>query len=128
VPGVAYGSDVEHLPAGIKELYAEARNCFSVGSFTSAVLACRKLLMHIGVAQGAQENQRFIAYVEYLANNGFVPPHGRDWVDHIRTKGNEANHEIALMTREDAQELISFVEMLLKFIYEFPSRIPPGRR
>jgi hypothetical protein len=48
-------------------------------------------------------------------------------VDHIRKKGNEANHEIALMTRVDAEELLSFSEMLLKFIYEFPSRIPGAR-
>jgi hypothetical protein len=53
-----------------------------------------------------------------------VPPNGRGWVDHIRTKGNEANHEIVLMSAEDALELISFSEMLLKFIYEFPSRVP----
>ena len=45
-------------------------------------------------------------------------------MDHIRKKGNEANHEIKLMTAEDATELISFSEMLMKFIYEFPSRVP----
>ena len=28
------------------------------------------------------------------------------------------------MKREDAMELISFAEMLLKFIYEFPKRVP----
>jgi Domain of unknown function (DUF4145) len=76
------------------------------------------------VAQGAPENQTFMAYVEHLAASGYVPPHGKGWVDHIRKKGNEANHEIVLMEKDDAQELISFVEMLLKFIYEFPSRIP----
>jgi hypothetical protein len=34
-------------------------------------------------------------YIEHLANNGFVPPKGRGWVDHIRKKGNEANHVVA---------------------------------
>ncbi len=28
------------------------------------------------------------------------------------------------MSDRDAQELIAFSEMLLKFIYEFPSKIP----
>jgi hypothetical protein len=55
---------------------------------------------------------------------GYVPPDGKGWVDHIRKKGNEATHEIALMTAADAEELISFVEMLLKFVYEFPARVP----
>jgi len=45
-------------------------------------------------------------------------------VDHIRKKGNEANHEIILMDKKDAENLITFIEMLLKVIYDFPARIP----
>ena len=80
--------------------------------------------MHIGVEQGAEEGKNFLHYVNYLADRGYVPPNGRHWVDHIRQKGNEANHEIRLMAREDASDLILFIEMLLKFIYEFPSMVP----
>jgi hypothetical protein len=80
--------------------------------------------MHIAVDQKATPGLSFLEYVEYLANNGFVPPNGRGWVDHIRKKGNEANHEITLMTKEDATDLVSFAEMLLRFIYEFPNRVP----
>jgi hypothetical protein len=109
---------------GVQELYKEARDCFSVGAHTSAVLACRKLLMHVGVEQGAKENQNFVAYVEHLANAGYVPPNGKAWVDVIRTKGNEANHEIRLMNQDDSKLLLSFLEMLLKFIYEFPQKVP----
>jgi hypothetical protein len=66
--------------------------------------------------------------VQYLADAGYVPPNGKGWVDHIRKRGNEANHEIVIMTPADAKELIAFSEMLLKFIYEFPKQIPapPG--
>lgn len=123
-PGVTPGNEVGHLPKELEELYREARNCCSVSAFTASVLASRKMLMNIAVEQGAKEGLRFIEYVEYLANNGFIPPNGRSWVDHIRKKGNEATHEISLMTQDDAEELISFTEMLLKFIYEFPSRVP----
>jgi hypothetical protein len=80
--------------------------------------------MNLAVAQGATPGDTFIAYVEHIAQKGFVPPNGRAWIDHIRTKGNEANHEIVLMKPEDAEELVSFLEMLLKFIYEFPMRVP----
>jgi len=124
VPGVAPGVEVNHLPPDIKDLYREARNCVSVGSNTAAVLTCRKLLMNIAVAQKAEENKSFVSYVQYLADHGYVPPNGKGWVDHIRSKGNEANHEIRLMNQSDAEELISFCEMLLKFIYEFPNRVP----
>jgi Domain of unknown function (DUF4145) len=124
VPGVVPGAEVKYLPDGIEKLYREARRAVSVDASTAAVLAARKLLMHIAVEQGAKAGETFLAYVEYLAAQGYVPPNGRGWVDHIRAKGNEANHQIVLMTSGDASELLAFVEMLLKFIYEFPNRVP----
>lgn len=80
--------------------------------------------MHIGVEQKADPGKSFVYYVDYLANQGYIPPNGRGWVDHIRVKGNEANHDIVIMSKSDAEELILFTEMLLKLIYEFPNRIP----
>jgi hypothetical protein len=124
IPGVAPGEEVGHLPADVQALYKEARNAVAIGAPTAAVLACRKLLMNIAVSQGAQAGLTFVAYVEHLASSGYVPPNGRGWVDHIRKKGNEATHEIQLMTSADAEELIAFSEMLLKFIFEFPNRVP----
>jgi Domain of unknown function (DUF4145) len=82
--------------------------------------------MHIAVEQGASEGQTFVKYVDYLAAKGYVPPNGRAWVDHIRSKSNEANHEITQMSRADAEELLTFVGMLLKIVYEFPNRLPPS--
>jgi hypothetical protein len=124
IPGIPLGRPVESLPDEIRLHYEEARNTATVGGYTAAVLLLRKLLMHISVNQGAPEGQSFVAYVEYLADHGFVPPQGKAWVDHIRTKGNEANHEIVFMSREDAETLMTFSEMLLRFLYEFPARIP----
>ena len=79
--------------------------------------------MHIAVAKGAPVGKNFIEYVEYLTANHYVPPDAKGWVDHIRTKGNEANHEIVISSKTDAQELISFLEMLLKVIFEFPAAV-----
>jgi DNA-directed RNA polymerase subunit RPC12/RpoP len=122
-PGATFGNSVGDVPDSVRELYDEARRAMGVSSYTAAVLCCRKLLMHIAVSKGAQPGQQFITYVEYLANNHFIPPDAKAWVDHVRTKGNEANHEIVIMSQEDAQELVSFMEMLLKVIFEFPASI-----
>jgi hypothetical protein len=123
-PGVPFGAPVGHLPADVKQLYEEARNCMTVKAYTAAVLVCRKLLMNLAVNKGANSGESFISYVEYLSAKGYVPPDGKGWVDHIRQKGNEANHEIKIMGRDEAEQLISFSEMLLKFVYEFPARVP----
>jgi len=83
--------------------------------------------MHIAVSKGAPAGDTFANYVQYLADKNFIPPDAKDWVDHIRTKGNEANHEIVIMTKDDAEELLSFVEMLLKVIFEFPAAVKRKR-
>lgn len=124
IPGVAPGSTVAGVPDLVDKLYEEARRCVAADAPTASVLACRKLLMNIAVSQGAEAGKSFAFYVDYLASHGYVPPNGKAWVDHIRKKGNEANHEIPHMTASDARELLTFAEMLLKFIYEFPSRVP----
>jgi len=122
IPGTAFGNDVKDITDKVvHDLYNEARRCTSANADTAAVLCCRKLLMHIAVAKGAPENQPFSAYVSFLSDKGFIPPDAKSWVDHIRTKGNEANHEICIMKREDSEDLLSFIEMLLKIIYEFPA-------
>ncbi len=123
-PDIKFGGDVEDISESlVLELYDEARNCMSVSSHTASVLCCRKLLMNIAVSKGAKEGLQFIKYVEYLSDNHYVPPDAKDWVDHIRKKGNEATHEISIMKREDAEEIISFVEMILRLVYEFPAKV-----
>ena len=124
IPGPPYGNNVNNIPSPeVKALYNEARNCTGCNSYTASVLCCRKLLMNIAVSKGAKEGSSFINYIEFLSSKGYIPPNGKDWVDHIRKKGNEATHEISIMKKEDAEELIIFIEMLLKFIYEFPAII-----
>jgi hypothetical protein len=123
-PGAPYGKKVEHIDSeDVVVLYDEAKDCIKAGNPTASVLCSRKLLMHIAVSKGARNGLSFIEYVEFLAAKGYIPPDGEAWVDHIRTKGNEANHEIKIMNRSDAEELINFLEMLLKFIYEFPGKL-----
>lgn|ERR1017187_810938 len=97
VPAAPPGHPVNRLPEDVEALYEEARASAGAGAHTAAVLTCRKILMHVGVQEKADIDKSFFYYVEYLASNGFVPPKGRIWVDYIRTRGNEANHEISLV-------------------------------
>ena len=122
-PGPIFGTNVNDVPEKVETLYNEARNCISCNAYTASILCSRKLLMNIAVSKGAEEGNKFINYVNFLSDKNYIPPDGEDWVDHIRKKGNEATHEISIMKREDATELITFIEMLLKFIYEFPASI-----
>lgn len=118
IPSQRLGRSVKGLPADLERLYDEARDASSVGAFTACAMVARKVLMNLAVLEGAEENRNFHHYVEYLAGNGFVPKKGRPWVDKIRTKGNEATHEIELVTQADAADIMFLVENLLRFNFE----------
>lgn len=122
-PGSRYGAEIPNLPEDIEALYKEARDSFSVNAFSSSVMCSRKILMHVAVAEGAEENKNFAHYVDYLSSNNIIPKNSKDWVDEIRNFGNDANHEIKINTEDDAKEILSFLEMLLKLVYEYPNRI-----
>lgn len=124
-PAPSFGAKVEHVPSDANALYDEARRCMQVEAYTCAVLALRTLISHIAVERGAPKNQSFLAYVKYLVDQGFVPPGSDQWIDTIRTSGNDAAHDLEIMDRARAEQLISFAELILKFIYEFPGRVAP---
>lgn len=122
VPGPSFGEDVSGLPDDVGRLYQEARSSASENNFTAATLVSRKVLMNVAVAKGAAENQSFQQYVDYLVEGGVITSDMRPWVDEIRKLGNEATHEIKSITREQAEDLITFLGMLLKIVYEYPAR------
>ncbi|MGU8354920.1 DUF4145 domain-containing protein [Clostridium perfringens] len=122
-PGVLYGDEVEYLSSEVKELYDEARNCFSVNAFTSSILCCRKLLMNCAVDQGAEEGKQFVYYINFLEENHYTPKNIKNCIDKIRTLGNEGTHKIESRTKEEAELAIDFTALVLKMIYEAPGKL-----
>lgn len=76
-PPPVLGNPVEHLPKEIEQLYTQARKCTQVEAYTACVMICRKILMHVAVTQGANVGLKFIDYVQYLSDKGYIPPGGK---------------------------------------------------
>jgi hypothetical protein len=123
-PGAKQGMPVGHLAEEVEALYEEARASASAKAYTGAVMLCRKILMHVAVEHGAKEALSFKAYVEWLVTEHYVPRGADGWPDYIRKRGNEANHEIRVMTADDADGVLVFTEMLLRSVYELPKLVP----
>ena len=117
-----FGDRVGNLPDNVGDAYQEARLAHSVSSYTASAMMCRKILMNVAVEKGAEKNKNFVYYVGWLFDQHYVPPNAKDWVDHIRKKGNEATHEIPSISKEDSEGLLMFCEALLKNIYELPGK------
>ena len=119
-PGVSFGRAIKHVPSNLTLIYDEARRCMTINAYTAAVLLARKALMHIAVEEDAEEGLSFARYVKHFQDNNLVPKGTNDWIDQIRSKANEANHEIAIMSEDDAKKVLKFLEMLLALVYEYP--------
>lgn len=120
-PGELFGNVVNHIEnRAVNELYNEARACMKVNAYTSAVMCCRKLIVNIAVNVGAKEGLNFVQYVDYLADENYVPKNAKDMLEAIRRLGNEAVHEIHTKSKMEAELAIKFLEMILKLMYEFP--------
>src|SRR5262249_42410076 len=96
VPAAAIGNPVAALPDDIEKVYKEARNCTSVGAYTSTVMMARKLIMHIAVERGAAPGQSFAQYVDYLGAESSVPVNGKSWVEKARMNGIVGYHELTI--------------------------------
>ena len=118
-PGKTFGESIFQNKL-VYTLYNEARSCFSINAFTSCGMCCRKILMHIAVDQGAEKDKAFSYYVDFLDENNLIPSNCKEWVSLIRTKGNEANHDIIILNNEEANTLLQFIEILITLIYEMP--------
>jgi len=115
-------SMIEFLPDNLNALYEETRNAFSVSAFSACLLLCRKIIMHIAVDLGAKENKNFVDYINFFVEENYINKKTRDWVDKIRSYGNDQNHQIIIGVKDNAENIIKFTEMLMRIIYEFPNK------
>ena len=105
-PGYSYGKEFKvEIPDNVNILYTEARKCYSVGAYS------------------ANENLKFVEYVDFLDEENYIPKNSKKWVDIIRTKGNETTHEIKISDENEARQLIKFIEIIITLIYEIELEI-----
>ena len=115
--------NIKHLPEDVEKIYNEMRDSFSMKAYTCCVIAGRTLLAHVGVEQGAEENQSFVYYVDFLVDNYLAKNKSKPWVDKVRKLGNDSAHKLVIASKEDAESSLNFISAILKIVYEFPNSI-----
>ncbi|KEJ93361.1 hypothetical protein JS73_01160 [Synergistes jonesii] len=95
-----------------------SNNCY-----TAASMLCRKIIMNTAVSEGAKTNLNFFTYVDYLKGKNLFHPKCESLLSTIKDKGNEANHEIEDVTKNDAKNVLLFTYYLLLYVYEIPGKI-----
>lgn len=127
IPDVAPGNEVQQVPKDVNGLYLEARNCVSVSAYTASVLACRKLLMNIAVTQGARGERTLWSMSSTSPTRDLCRRMARVGLTTLGRRETRQRTRFPTWSGGDAEELIAFAEMLLKFIYEFPAKVPAAQ-
>lgn len=117
-PAISFGPNIDGLPKEVLEAYTEARACMSVNAFVACELICRNILMYVAVEKGAKKGDKFENYINYLAEQGYVTPPMKKWVDLIRQHGNKSAHELETPDKSRAESTMMFTAELLRLIYE----------
>jgi hypothetical protein len=108
-------------PQELAQLYEEAGKSYAAGAYTAAAMVARKLLMACACREGATDGDAFIKYVDYITGTVLTFPKAKDAIDKIRSIGNEANHNVKFVSRDDSRRALSIVTYMLNTIYSLPS-------
>jgi hypothetical protein len=66
--------------------------------------------------------------IDELAARNALTPQLKDWAHVVRLEGNDASHDEDPYTQEEADELLSFVELYLTYVYALPGRLEARRK
>ena len=110
----------EKWPSELGQLFEEASRSFAAGAYTASAMVSRKLLMVIAVREGATDGKSFVEYVKFIMDGDLVNAKSKEAIDRIRTIGNDANHQVKIVSREDARRALSITTYMLNAIYALP--------
>ncbi len=121
-----FGPDV---PKAVRKTYDEAQVNLRSGSFLSTALMCRRSIELLAKDQGATKGD-LAKKLAKLQEEGVIDLRLFEWADALRLAGNDAAHEDDAdydISKEDADDLITFTEAIIDYVYIYKARFDEFR-
>jgi hypothetical protein len=110
------------VPHGLRQEWAEARDCFDAKAYKATVVMVRRTLEGTCKEEGVAERSLY-ASLKKMETQGKIDGMLADWANLLRVVGNEGAHYTGnAVSREDAEDALSFAEALLDHIYVLRKR------
>lgn len=110
------------VPKALRVDHEEAQRCLEAKCYSAAAIMARRIIEGICRDQGYQSGDLF-RRLKAMRDAGAIDARLYEWADAAREVGNEGAHASdAPVTREDAEEVLNFVEGLLDYLYVFQAR------
>lgn len=112
------------VPNDIAEALAEAATALAAGCYRASAVMARRTVEAVTVDQG-ESNGTLATRLAALSSRGVLQPTLGDWAKEVRLVGNAGAHfdPIDTVQKDDAEQLLSFVQELLHYLYELPAEL-----
>lgn len=121
--GLRDGED--YWPTAARRHWKQAHSNLNNSNYDAAALMARSALQVITRDKGATGNTLY-EEIESLATSGVLSPTIKDWSHEVRELGNpvaHANPDDDETSAEDAEDIVKFLDFLLKYLYDLPKQI-----
>lgn len=125
LPETNLSSDIS---SDVAAAFAEAALALHAGCPRASAVMARRTLEAVTVDKG-ETSGNLAARLKSLASRGVLHPSLAAWAAEIRLVGNIGAHYDLMnpVSREDAQQLLSFTRELLRYLYELPADLARRR-
>lgn len=115
----------------IADDYKESVKCFDVGALKASVVMSRRVIQSSALERGIKKG-KLRDQIDELHAKKLIPDSVKEWAHEIRLTGNIGAHPdedlLQDVTKDDAEELIRFVEEYLNYVYVMPARVKAQRK
>ncbi|MGH1376121.1 MAG: DUF4145 domain-containing protein [Alphaproteobacteria bacterium] len=122
-PEISEAASPDHLPNNIASFFIQASKSLQDNSYDASSMMSRKTLEAAVKTLGLETEGNLFKRIEALEKSGIITSDLKEWAHLIRKDGNGAAHEEQPVTKQYAEDLLSFTEMFLTYTFTMPQRI-----
>jgi len=114
-----------HWPETVGRYWLQAHQNIIQENWDAAALMARSALQ-VALRQNGAIGNNLNQEINDLASKGILPPIIEQWSHELRELGNESAHptpETPATNSKDAQDIVSFLDFLMKYLYDLPYEI-----
>lgn len=125
-PGKMPPSTPAFTPEPLANYFKQAVDALQSGSADASGAMSRKVVDVSTQKLLGEDAKKFTTIqkrIDELAARNLLTPDLKEWAHVVRLEGNDASHDEDPYTPEEADELLSFVDLYLTYVYAMPGRL-----
>jgi len=106
------------VPRSVAKCYKEALTCFNARAYSAATTMCRKTLQAACVERHIHQASLSLALAEMMSQ-GIIEARMFEWAEALPQLANGGGPPDAVVSREDARDVLEFTDAFLAYLYTF---------